>query len=62
MDDEHNDFHSVCMIKHAACFGHGCETCGFSYKEALRRKALPLVKLDNGLYGKKVGKRERPED
>lgn len=38
-----------------------CQGCGFSLAEIERRKALPLVKLDNGLYGKRVGKRIRPE-
>ena len=51
-----------CSMKDAQCNGRGCSECGFSTSEILRRKNLPLVKLDTGLYGKRVGKRKRPED
>ena len=49
-----------CMMKNAACSGKGCRKCGFYAGEDERRRDLPLVKLDNGLYGKRVGR--RPED
>lgn len=32
-----------------------CKTCGFFPEEIERRNGLPLVELDNGLYGKRVG-------
>lgn len=51
-----------CTMKDAQCNGQGCRDCGFSVGEIERRKKLPLVKLDTGLYGKRVGKRRRPED
>ena len=43
------------------CFNYGmsCKNCCFSVAEIERRKALPLVLLPNGLWGKKVGK-EKP--
>ena len=33
-----------------------CAYCGFHALEARRRKRLPLVRLDNGLAGKYVGR------
>lgn len=51
-----------CTMKDAQCNGRECSTCGFSVAEVKRRKTLPLVKLDTGLYGKRIGKRSRPED
>ena len=61
--DEMNPVSSKCMImKGAACNGKDCSTCGFSWKENERRKKLPLVELDNGLYGKRVGRKQRAEE
>ena len=36
-----------------------CRGCGFDYKEDLRRKKLPMTELENGLYGKKIGRGKR---
>lgn len=58
--DEWGAVKSNCMLaKGAQCSGTDCDKCGFSWKEDERRKKLPLVKLDNGLYGKRVGKARR---
>lgn len=47
----------ICSLKieEAECTLKPCRTCGFSFPEMERRRKLPLVKLDNGLYGKRVG-------
>jgi hypothetical protein len=54
----------ICSLKieEAKCTLKPCRGCGFSFPEIERRKALPLVKLDNGLYGKIVGQRKTPEE
>lgn len=59
--DEKNTKIVNCMIgKNAVCNGSNCARCGFDWKEYERRKKLPLVKLDNGLYGKYDGKNYAP--
>ena len=60
--DEWGAVKSNCMLGKEKCSDGDCSKCGFSWKEDERRRKLPLVKLDNGLYGKRVGKRKRPED
>lgn len=50
-----------CTMNNAQCNGRDCKDCGFSAGEMERRKKLPLVKLDNGLYGKRVGRHKRSE-
>ena len=61
--DEHNAQRVNCMIqKYAACSGSNCAKCGFNKEEYERRKKLPLVKFDNGLYGKRVGRSSKTED
>ena len=51
----------ICSLKieEAKCPLKPCRGCGFSFPEIERRRKLPLVKLDNGLYGKRVGKARR---
>ena len=54
----------VCSLdrKEDACTHGPCERCCWSYEEIERLRKLPLVKLDNGLYGKRVGRNYAPID
>ena len=45
----------------SACAAHtGCETCGWEEAERARRKALPLVRDEDGLRRKHVGISNKP--
>lgn len=63
MKTDEMDF-KICSLalEERKCTLKPCLQCGFSYPEIERRKLLPMVKLDNGLYGKKVGRRKPSEE
>ncbi len=60
--DEKPYVSKVCSlnIKESKCTRGPCDRCCWSYQEIERRRKLPLVKLDNGLYGKRVGRNYAP--